>query len=304
MNVSQLKYTRAVAETLSFSRASEQCFVTQPGLSNAIGQLETELGGRLFERNTKSVALTTFGERMLPYVVAVLDQLEELTGAAKEMSEASNRVLRIGFCPLLDTDLLNSVLAPFMKENPETEFVLRESYIEDLAGKLSDEKLDVVIAPSETKIRKSLRLRFYSDELMYFPSSQDKRSNAKTVGVVDIAKESFTIAGEGCGLVASLRQLFDSEGFSFETYPGQAISYSILEEWAQLGIGPTILPSTKTSGIADSALKLVDSSGKPAIISFDIFYGAKNRNGKNVSKLIRYFENTVPNYVKGLRRIG
>jgi len=73
MNLSQLKYVKAVAETSSFSRASEKSFVTQPSLSNAIAQLEEELGDRLFFRTTHSVSLTPFGERMLPLVTAVLD---------------------------------------------------------------------------------------------------------------------------------------------------------------------------------------------------------------------------------------
>lgn len=64
MNLSQLRFAQAVAELQSFSRAAEHCHVTQPSLSNGIAQLENELGGKLFERTTRSVHLTPFGKHL------------------------------------------------------------------------------------------------------------------------------------------------------------------------------------------------------------------------------------------------
>lgn len=65
MNLSQLRYVKAVAETGSFTQAAEQCYVTQPTLSNGIAQLEQEFEERIFVRTTRIVSLTPFGEHIL-----------------------------------------------------------------------------------------------------------------------------------------------------------------------------------------------------------------------------------------------
>ncbi|WP_299869750.1 LysR family transcriptional regulator [uncultured Roseobacter sp.] len=65
MNFRHLRLAISVAETGSFTRAADICCVTQPALSNAINQLEEELGARLFDRTTRSVTMTGFGELML-----------------------------------------------------------------------------------------------------------------------------------------------------------------------------------------------------------------------------------------------
>lgn len=73
MNLSQLRYVKAVAETGSFTLAAERCYVTQPTLSNGIAQLEQELEERLFTRTTRAVSLTPFGQHILPFMDRLLD---------------------------------------------------------------------------------------------------------------------------------------------------------------------------------------------------------------------------------------
>src|SRR5215831_19378387 len=73
MNLSQLEFAAAVGEKKSFTAAARACHVTQPTLSNGIAQLEEELGGRLFVRTTRSVALTPLGNHLVPYIKEVLN---------------------------------------------------------------------------------------------------------------------------------------------------------------------------------------------------------------------------------------
>ncbi len=78
MNLNQLRFASSVARLSSFSRAAADCHITQPTLSNAIMQLEEALGGRLFERTTRSVALTQFGRHIMPSIDNVLASLTDL----------------------------------------------------------------------------------------------------------------------------------------------------------------------------------------------------------------------------------
>src|SRR3989440_3369375 len=87
MELHQLRYFCAVAETGSFSRAAEQSHVSQPSLSQQILKLEDELGARLFDRLGRSVRLTELGKMFLPRARAVLRELEAAKGDVVEGKE-------------------------------------------------------------------------------------------------------------------------------------------------------------------------------------------------------------------------
>src|SRR2546427_7614104 len=87
MELHQLRYFCAVAETGSFSRAAEQSHVSQPSLSQQILKLEDELGARLFDRLGRSVRLTELGKTFLPRAHAVLRELEAAKGDVVEGKE-------------------------------------------------------------------------------------------------------------------------------------------------------------------------------------------------------------------------
>ena len=72
MNFSQLQFVKATAELKSFTRAAQFCHVTQPTLSNGVSKLEEELGEKIFVRTTRMVALTSFGEMLLPTIASIL----------------------------------------------------------------------------------------------------------------------------------------------------------------------------------------------------------------------------------------
>ena len=113
MNLSQLRYARTVAETGSFTLAAEQCYVTQPTLSNGIAQLEQELEERLFKRTTRDVSLTPFGEHIMPYIDAVLKANDELLRQTRNFVRPARPVIRIGASPLVNPGWLGPMLEAF-----------------------------------------------------------------------------------------------------------------------------------------------------------------------------------------------
>src|SRR5271169_5571264 len=88
MELQQLRYFCAIAETGSFSRAAQQRHVSQPSLSQQIRKLEDELGARLIDRLGRSVRLTELGEAFLPRARAVLRDLEAARGEVDERKTA------------------------------------------------------------------------------------------------------------------------------------------------------------------------------------------------------------------------
>src|SRR5262245_13778309 len=106
MNVEYLRYAQAVERTSAFSAAARDCGVSQPSLSKGIAQLEGALGGKLFDRSTRGVTPTPFGEQMLPLIAAAVSSVDALTAAARELSAQARSVIRLGVSPLIDPGLV------------------------------------------------------------------------------------------------------------------------------------------------------------------------------------------------------
>lgn len=89
MEVAQARYFVALCKERSFTRAAQQCAVSQPSLSNGIRALERELGGDLFERS--SMTPTRLGKRVLPHLQSMLDSVERVRNAARTARRATVR---------------------------------------------------------------------------------------------------------------------------------------------------------------------------------------------------------------------
>lgn len=152
MNLTQLRYVKAVAETGSFTLAAEQCHVTQPTLSNGIAQLEQEFEERLFARTTRTVVLTPFGKHILPFIDKVLRAQAELLLETRNFVHPSRAVVRIGTSPLLGANWLAPMLEEFRKMHPDVEIILHEQNMAELYRMLMR---DFSTFSSELRMRQS-----------------------------------------------------------------------------------------------------------------------------------------------------
>lgn len=114
MELRHLKYFVAVAEHLSFSKAAEALFTSQPSLSQQIKDLETALKVPLFNRTKKKVELTKEGEALLPYAIDVLNQANYTITATQETVKKIHNHLTIGFVPVVETTIFPKLL-PLLK---------------------------------------------------------------------------------------------------------------------------------------------------------------------------------------------
>jgi len=113
----RLRYFVAVAEELSFVRASQRLRIAPPALSRAIGELEAHLGVRLFVRSSRHVALTDAGSALLPDVRRALQDLDAATSRTQRLGEHERR-LTVAFKSDMDGGLLQQIGEVLAAENP------------------------------------------------------------------------------------------------------------------------------------------------------------------------------------------
>jgi len=106
MEMHQIRYFLAVAQTLNFTRAAEECNVAQPSLTRAIKNLELELGGDLFRRERNSSHLTNLGRAMLPLLTNAYNSAIAAKSQAESFRKGDLAVLRIALSQTMDFDLM------------------------------------------------------------------------------------------------------------------------------------------------------------------------------------------------------
>src|ERR671926_816521 len=106
MEMHQVRYFLAVARTLNFTRAADECNVAQPSLTRAIRQLEEELGGDLFRRERPQAQLTELGERMYPLLKQCYDSALGARSLASSIKSGEVGALKLALSRTIDLALL------------------------------------------------------------------------------------------------------------------------------------------------------------------------------------------------------
>jgi len=120
-SISEMNAFVAVAEQKSFAKAALQLGISRSGLSETIGVLEARLGVRLLNRTTRSVGLTTAGERLLTRLRPLLDELAGAFDAINSFRDKPAGLLRLTIPPPVSSFMLAPLLARFLREYPEIE---------------------------------------------------------------------------------------------------------------------------------------------------------------------------------------
>ncbi|MBI3701088.1 MAG: LysR family transcriptional regulator [Afipia sp.] len=106
MEMHQVRYFLAVTRTLNFTRAADECNVTQPSLTRAIKQLEAELGGDLFRRERPAAQLTELGLRMKPLLQQCYDAAVGARSLASSFKSGEVGALRLAVTEAVDLSLV------------------------------------------------------------------------------------------------------------------------------------------------------------------------------------------------------
>jgi DNA-binding transcriptional LysR family regulator len=281
MEMRQVRYFLAVADTLNFTRAAEQCHVSQPALTRAIQQLEQEFGGLLLRRERKLTHLTDFGRLLQPHLRQLLAEAETAKTTAKRFLNLHEAQIRLGIMCTIGPARFMGFLAGFHAANPGCELTLVEGVPEELSQMLPEGDLDLAVMAQPEPFSERLDvLPLYRERFcIAFPTGH-RLEQQNRIRVVDVAGETY-LRRISCEyrdyLLDRLREhgLATRVGFQSER-----------EDWIQMmvaaGFGvcflpefsPTI-PGVRTRPVTDPEVtrevSLVSMSGRrfsPAVLAF------------------------------------
>ena len=141
----QLRAFTVLAEELSFRRAAELLFISQPALSQSIKQLERALGVPLFTRDTRHVALTPAGADFAQRLRPALSSIDEAVAAARRWADGTYGVLRMGYLIGAGLDKLPKLLRQFSDQYPDIRVETIEFDFSDPTAGLSSRAVDLAV---------------------------------------------------------------------------------------------------------------------------------------------------------------
>lgn len=145
MEMHQIRYFLATTRLLNFTRAADECSVSQPSLTRAIQKLEDEFGGELFRRERSRTHLTDLGRQMLPHLERTFEAAQAAKQLAKGIGRAEVLPLALGVDAAIESDTLDRILAELADCLPGFELSLSSGSSDDLIEAAMNGALDLVV---------------------------------------------------------------------------------------------------------------------------------------------------------------
>jgi DNA-binding transcriptional LysR family regulator len=162
----RLKVFRAVAEQLSFSKAAEHLFLTQPAVTLQIKALESDLGVRLFDRGAGGISLTQQGSVLLKYALRVAElvaEVEQKLGTGKGQVSGE---LPLGASTTIAQYVLPRLLRAFLEEHPQVHVSFHSGNTSQIVESLLDGKVSIGLIEGPSRARGVRVEPFMEDELV------------------------------------------------------------------------------------------------------------------------------------------
>ncbi len=206
----------AVAENLSFSKAADELFISQPAVTNHIKELESKLNSALFERKGSKVYLTKAGKLTYAYLVKIQQQYEELEFELGRMNDTYKGTLRIGASSTISQYLIPKVIAAFHKRYPKIELFLLNGNSFEMEQLLLDNKIEIALVENDSTQSNIKYIDFLDDEIIPVTGSQSMYARLKSISLIDFKQIPIVLREKGSGTLEVIQKQLLKNDINFE----------------------------------------------------------------------------------------
>jgi DNA-binding transcriptional LysR family regulator len=239
----KLKVFCTVADTKSFSKASEIIHLTQPAVSLQIQALEELYETKLFDRSSSTVSLTPAGEILYKYskeILALYSAAEKNIGELTGLVKGS---ISVGASTTIGNHLLPTVIADFRRTHPKIRIHLSVGNTKRIVEFLNSGNIDIGLVEGDVARQKLIVEKLISDELVVIVPPLHPWAKKKEVSIYDVTKEPFVLREEGSGTRQILEKYLNKHGISTHDMKASMMlgSTEAIKEAVESGIGISIV---------------------------------------------------------------
>jgi LysR family hydrogen peroxide-inducible transcriptional activator len=250
LSIRDLRAVVVLADRLHFGHAAEELALAQPSLSAAVQKVEKAIGERLFDRTSRHVALSPAGQRVVPRIRAVLDELVAI-GRVRTQNVLAGR-FRLGLVPTIGPYYAPRFLGTLRQRFPELQLVLTEALTEVLLHMLRQRTLDAAVVCLPTGEPGLTEMPLLREPFLLAVPAQHPLAAASEVSLGEIELREMLLLERGhCLREQTLEACGSTPDAALS--PVQAASLETLRHLVAAGNGCALLPQMAVSGGADCA---------------------------------------------------
>ena len=295
-----LRYFLAVAEELHFRKAAEKLFISQPGLSRQIKQMEQDLGVTLFERNNRRVALTKTGDYLQKELQINLKNLEDILAHSKLIHHGKEGHLTLGFVGSAMLQIIPAILKQFNSKFPKIMFKLEEMDNQKQIEGLLSQEIDVGFVRLE-RVPRSLEIHTVLKETFCLVLPKNHPVNKRNFKNLSQFKDSPFILFDpeySASYYEKVMQIFDGCGFA-PIISHNTIHASSIYKLVENNLGVSIVPKSLQFGY-DMNVKFIELDAIPQRAFLSIAWSKNNRNPM-LQNILRLINPPIEPFLKNVR---
>ncbi|HEX3018278.1 MAG TPA: LysR family transcriptional regulator [Caproicibacter sp.] len=214
MTLRHYKIFVTVCDTMNMTSAAEKLFMSQSAVSQAIAELESHYGVRLFERLSRKLYLTQAGQKLAGYARHMIRMNADVENDMKTLHR--NGTIRIGASVTVGTCVLPELVSDFKKSNPLTSVEVIEDNTAKIEGLILQDKIDLGLVEGETTSADVLSRPFQDDELLLICSPKHRFAACTVIEPKELEQEDFIIREKGSGTRKTFEDRMAEHNFTWK----------------------------------------------------------------------------------------
>lgn len=195
----RLKVFRSVAKNLSFTKASQELFVSQPAITKHIQELESTYQTRLFDRQGSKISLTEAGKLLLEHCDRILEDYKRLEYEMYLLNNEYMGELRLGASTTIAQYVLPPLLASFIKKFPQVNLSLMNGNSREVEVALQEHRIDLGLVEGVFRLPNLKYTTFLEDELVAVVRTKSKLSIADEIAPKELLNIPLVLRERGSG---------------------------------------------------------------------------------------------------------
>lgn len=288
LTLRQLHIFEAVANQLSYTKASKLLHLTQPAVSMQVKQLEESAGVALFETIGRQLQLTRAGEEMLRYTRQIMNSVDEVENLFAELNGLTKGCLSISVATTAGA-FATRLISAFAQQHPDISFSLNVANRRTLLEELDRNERDFVIMGRPPAGQGLVARRIMDNPLVIVAPADHPLTRREHIPLHEVLKERFVVREIGSGTRTALERFLGEHGISFnssiELASDEAIKQAVM---AGLGLGITSLHTLELE-LQTKRLKILNVEEFPIVRHWYVV----RLEGKRLSPLASEFKQFV-----------
>ena len=270
----------------SFSRAADALFMTQPGVSNHIAQLEAQAGLCLIKRDRGRFELTKEGKVIYRYARRIEKVARELEDTLRALHKEIRPSLRIGTVPTYSRIMMPHVLAGFQKAHADIRIKLDVGSSHEMEKSLATGQNDIIIVASLHSSKKMQAFPVLREELVLITPNNHPLARKKAVSLSEVKSYPLILREEGSATRETVLSAFSVMHITPSVLI-EAKSTEFIKEWVAQGRGVSILIKRAVLGEEDKLLTSVPLR-EPLFLEVSVVYLKSKRYDPLTQRFVEY----------------